>query len=139
MWRVLCETKHFPTHRLAYLLSFQFGSMKAKANFFDLQRQKSFFVHVDIHFGRVRMYAMPYPISRIIFILDSVPSYTDRLLEFRWVQIAPLSWLIYFFLYCYERDFMDSLNHDNQADVIEAFNSTSRYLDDLLNTDIPYS
>ena len=29
---------------------------------------------------------------------------------------------------------MDSLNHDNQADVIEAFNSTSRYLDDLLNT-----
>ena len=25
---------------------------------------------------------------------------------------------------------MDSLNHDNQAEVIEAFNSTSRYLDD---------
>ena len=35
--------------------------------------------------------------------------------------------------YCYERDFMDSLNHDNHADVIEAFNSTSRYLDELLN------
>ena len=42
------------------------------------------------------------------------------------------------FLYYYERDFMDSLNHDNQADVIEAFNSTSRYLDDLLNIDNPY-
>ena len=42
------------------------------------------------------------------------------------------------FLYCYERDFMDFLNHDNQADVIEAFNSTSRYLDDLLNIDNPY-
>ena len=42
------------------------------------------------------------------------------------------------FLYCYERDFMDSLNHDNQADVIEAFNSTSRYLADLLNIDNPY-
>ena len=42
------------------------------------------------------------------------------------------------FLYCYERDFMDSFNHDNQADVIEAFNSTSRYLDDLLNIDNPY-
>ena len=27
---------------------------------------------------------------------------------------------------------MDSLNHDNQADVTEAFNFTSRYLDDLL-------
>ena len=42
------------------------------------------------------------------------------------------------FLYCYERDSMDSLNHDNQADVIEAFNFTSRYLDDLLNIDNPY-
>ena len=41
-------------------------------------------------------------------------------------------------LYCYERDFMDSLNHDNQADDIEAFNSTSRYLDGLLNSDNPY-
>ena len=29
-------------------------------------------------------------------------------------------------------------NHDNQADVIKAFNSTTRYLDDLLNTDTPY-
>ena len=42
------------------------------------------------------------------------------------------------FFYCYERDFMNSLNHDNQADVIEAFNSTSRYLDDLLNIYNPY-
>ena len=33
---------------------------------------------------------------------------------------------------------MDSLNHGNQADVIEAFNSTSRYLDDPLNSDNPY-
>ena len=37
---------------------------------------------------------------------------------------APL--VVDLFLYCYERDFMDSLNHGNQADVIEAFNSTSR-------------
>ena len=42
------------------------------------------------------------------------------------------------FLYCYERYFMDSLNHDSQADVIKAFNSISRYLDDLLNIDNPY-
>ena len=42
------------------------------------------------------------------------------------------------FSYCYERDCMDPLNHDNQTDVIEAFNSTSRYLDDLLNIDNPY-
>ena len=41
-------------------------------------------------------------------------------------------------LYCYERDFIDSINHDIQADVIEAFYSTFRYLDDLLNIDNPY-
>ena len=33
---------------------------------------------------------------------------------------------------------MDSLNHGIQADVIEAFYSTSRYLDALLNIDSPY-
>ena len=42
------------------------------------------------------------------------------------------------FLYCYERDFMDSLNHDNQADVVEAFHPTSRYRNDLLNIDTHY-
>ena len=41
-------------------------------------------------------------------------------------------------LFFYERHFIDSLNHDNQADVIDVFNSTSRYLDDLLNIDNPY-
>ena len=37
------------------------------------------------------------------------------------------------FLFCYERDFILSLSDNNQTDIIEAFNSTSRYLDDLLN------
>ena len=39
------------------------------------------------------------------------------------------------FLFCYERDFMLSLSEDKQSDVIQAFNSTSRYLDDLSNID----
>ena len=42
------------------------------------------------------------------------------------------------FLFCYERDFMKDLSNDNQADIIKAFNSTSRYLDDLLNVNTPY-
>ena len=42
------------------------------------------------------------------------------------------------FLFCYERDFMLSLSDNNQADIIEAFNSTSGYLDDLLHIDNPY-
>ena len=42
------------------------------------------------------------------------------------------------FLFCYERYFMKSLSRENQTDIIEAFNSTSRYLDDLLNIDNIY-
>ena len=42
------------------------------------------------------------------------------------------------FLFCYERDFMTSLSDVKQAELIEAFKSTSRYLDDLLNIDNPY-
>ena len=49
---------------------------------------------------------------------------------------APL--VAYLFLFCYERDFMLSLSDDNHTDIIEPFNSTSRYLDDLLNIDNPY-
>ena len=41
-------------------------------------------------------------------------------------------------LFCFDRDFMLSLSDNNQADIIEAFNSSSRYLDDLLNIDNPY-
>ena len=42
------------------------------------------------------------------------------------------------FLFCYERDLMKSLSPENQADIIEAFNFTSRYLDDLSNIDNIY-
>ena len=49
---------------------------------------------------------------------------------------APLAAVL--FLFCYERDFMKDLSGENQVDVIKAFNSTSRYLDDLLNIGNPY-
>ena len=42
------------------------------------------------------------------------------------------------FLFCYERDFMMSLSGDKQADVIDAFNTTSRYLDDIWNINNVY-
>ena len=41
------------------------------------------------------------------------------------------------FMFCYERDFMLSLSGNNQTDIIEALNSTSRFLDDFLNIDNP--
>lgn len=42
------------------------------------------------------------------------------------------------FLFCYERDFMLSLHKNKDVNRIKAFNSTSRYLDDILNIDNPY-
>ena len=41
-------------------------------------------------------------------------------------------------LFCYESDYMLSPSDNNPPDVVEAFNSTSSYLDDLLNIDNPY-
>ena len=37
------------------------------------------------------------------------------------------------FLVCYEWDFIRSLYGDKQADIIDAFNTISRYLGDILN------
>ena len=42
------------------------------------------------------------------------------------------------FLFCYEKDVMKSLSPEKSGCIIEAFNSTSRYLDDLLNIDKIY-
>ena len=42
------------------------------------------------------------------------------------------------FLFCYERDFLLSLSDDKQADVIDAFKTTSRYLDDILYNNTVY-
>ena len=78
---------------------------------------------------------MPLFIFWIIFLLDLELNFIDKLLVFRWELIVLLLLQISF---CYERDFMKSLSRENQADIIEAFNSTSRYLDDLLNIDNIY-
>ena len=51
-------------------------------------------------------------------------------------KCAPLVAVL--FLFYYERDFMLSLSDDNQADVIDAFNTTSISLDDILNINNVY-
>ena len=75
----------------------------------------------------------------LIFLLDNI---YIRFVSKLYIQIevipmgtncAPL--VADLLLFCYERDFMLSLSENNQSDVILAFNSTSRYLDDLLNID----
>ena len=42
------------------------------------------------------------------------------------------------FSFCYKRDFIMFLSGDTQTDLIKAFNSTSRYFDNLWNIDNPY-
>ena len=42
------------------------------------------------------------------------------------------------FLFCYVRDFMMPLSADKQVDIIDAFNTTSEYLDYILNVDNVY-
>ena len=49
-----------------------------------------------------------------------------------------MTWMPIYFLFCYERDFMMSLTDDKQADVIDAFNTTSKYLDNILNINNVY-
>ena len=68
------------------------------------------------------MYLMPYGFSWAIFPVGT--------------NCSPL--VADLFLFCYERDFMKDLSSDNQADVIRAFNSSSRYIDDPFNNDNPY-
>ena len=40
------------------------------------------------------------------------------------------------FLYCYERDFMSELHKSKRHDLIDMFNDTSRYLDDIYSQSI---
>ena len=42
------------------------------------------------------------------------------------------------FLFCYAGDFIMSLPDDDQAHIIDTFNTTSRYLDDILNINNVY-
>ena len=75
----------------------------------------------------------PLYIFWMIFILDLALSYTDKLLVLRWVLLcASCSWCVFILL---SSLFCISVK---QAEIIEAFKSTSRYLDDLLNVDSPY-
>ena len=52
------------------------------------------------------------------------------------INCAPL--VADLFLFCYERDFLMSLSDDKQSDLIDAFNTTSSFMDDIFNTNNVY-
>ena len=70
----------------------------------------------------------------IIFILDLILSVGIPM----GINCAPLVADLFLFLFCYERDSMLSLFGDKEAEIFEAFSSTSKPLDDLLNIDNIY-
>ena len=75
----------------------------------------------------------------LIYLLDNIYNRLGTKLYRQIVGIpmgAPL--VADLFLFCSERDFMTSLSDVKQAEIIEAFKSTSRYLDYILNIDNPY-
>ena len=103
--------------------------------------RKRFFTSTD-HYRGYHLWSCQNVCDALSFLLDNIYIRFGTKLYRQIVGIpmgtncAPL--VADLFLFCYERDFMKDLSSDNQADVIKAFNSTSRYLDDLLNIDNPY-
>ena len=86
-------------------------------------------------YGRVKKSVIPLFIFWII-LLDLELNFIGKTIGIPiGTNCAPL--VADLFLFCYERDFMKSVSRENQADIIEVFNST-RYIDDLLNIDNIY-
>ena len=103
--------------------------------------KKAYFTSAD-HYRGYQLWSCQNVCDALSFLLDNIYIRFGTKLYRQIVGIpmgtncAPL--VAGLFLFCYERDFMKDLSSDNQADVIKAFNSTSRYLDDFLNIDNPY-
>ena len=103
--------------------------------------EKAFFTSAN-HYRGYHLWSCQNVCDALSFLLDNIYIRFGTKLYRQIVGIpmstncAPL--VADLFLFCYKRDFMKDLSSDNQADVIRAFNSTSRYLDDLLNIDNPY-
>ena len=81
-------------------------------------------------YGLVKKSVMPlfYRLDNI-FIRFETKVYRQIICIPMGINCAPL--VADLFLFCYESDFMNFLSQVHQADIIEAVNSTSRYLVDL--------
>ena len=103
--------------------------------------KKAFFTSAD-HYRGYHLWSCQTVCDALSFLLDNIYIRFGTKL-YRQIVGIPMgtncaSLVADLFFFCYERDFMKDLSSDNQVDVIKAFNSTSRYFDDLLNMDNPY-
>ena len=108
-----------------------------EALYLACNEERAFFAseeHKNMIYGLVKKVT-----DALIYLLDNIYSRFGSKLYRQNAGIpmgascAPL--VDYLFLFCYERDFMKSLTKEKRYDLIDVFNSTSRYLDDQLNID----
>ena len=110
------------------------------SSYFACYERQAFFTSEDTK--RYKLWSCQNVCEALIYLLDNIYIRFGTKLYRQIVGIpmgtncAPL--VADLFLFCYERDFMTSLSDVKQADIIEAFKSTCRYLDDLLNIENPY-
>ena len=103
---------------------------------FGLQRRMCFF---HLMYTIVTIYCLVKVCDALVYLLENIFIRFETKLKRQTIGIPmgtncePL--VAYLFLFCFERDFMKSLSRESQADIVEAFNSISRYLNDLLNID----
>ena len=113
---------------------------REKTMYLACNYNKAFFT--DIPYSRYTMWTCEDVCESLNFLLNNIYVRFGQKI-FRQVigipmgtNCAPL--IADLFLYCYESDFMLKLSKGNNDNLIEAFNNTSRYLDDVLNLDNPY-
>ena len=101
--------------------------------------QKAFFFTSTDHRG-YKLWSCQNVCDSLSYLLDyinfGIELYRDMVGILMGKNCAPL--VADLFIFSYEKNFMTSLSDENQADTTEAFNSTSRYLEDLLNIDNLY-
>ena len=103
--------------------------------------KKAFFTSAD-HYRGYHLWSCQNVCDTLSFLLDNIyirfgiKLYRQIVGILMGTNCAPL--VADLLLFCFERYFMKDRSSDDQADIIKAFNSTSRYLDDLLNIDNPY-
>ena len=82
----------------------------------------------NIIYAHVRKFVTLFSIFWTVYLLNFALKYIAKCMYSMGTKCAPLVAVL--IMLCYERH-----SNNSQADVIRAFNSTSRYLDDLLNID----
>ena len=113
---------------------------REKCTFIACGFSNAFFT--DLTYEKYTMWTCEDVCSALDFLLDNIfvrhghAIYRQNIGIPMGTNCAPL--IADLFLYCYERDFMLGLAKDGDTQKIDAFNKTSRYLDDILNIDNPF-